>query len=292
MIAAHAPRSAVSALRHPGPVAAFVGILTCLAAAGGQAAGLRDCRDGWVFSPREFAAFLGRTAEGGESWGRLPGAGTWVSAGHTRLFDLADLCVDYLAAGARVGGTSRPLTAFGSWQRTHGGLLQENQFALGLTTGRNPEVGVSAQWWSAAVMGDRIGSLRVGTALVGWTAPLASSWQCRQELSLDLWAGGPGPQPRRTRKARTVLWSPRGGLALAWDRSRDGSFQVGLEVLVAGSERVGLLLRADPATGCLGPGVAIRRGPLLVLTSHVQHPDLGPTHRILLVAGERPGAPW
>ena len=46
-----------------------------------------------------------------------------------------------------------------------------------------------------------------------------------------------------------------------------------------------LAMRWDGASASLGPGCALRLGPLLLRTSHLTHPALGLTHRFELTGG-------
>ena len=91
---------------------------------------------------------------------------------------------------------------------------------------------------------------------------------------------------RRT-LGRAALLHPGAGLALAIaiDQAAGGGPLLSLEAAAALAPRLGVGLRADPGTGSCGPVTWWRAGPLLVRTSHVVHPDLGATHRMLLAVG-------
>ncbi len=73
----------------------------------------------------------------------------------------------------------------------------------------------------------------------------------------------------------------QGACAMVWRLERDatGRPRSGGSVDIALGGRVALGLRGDLPSGSLGPGLTVRRGPLLLRTSHLAHPRLGVTHR-------------
>ena len=258
-------------------------LVLILPAASARAQGLRRLEAAWLVPERLAGTTLARPAAG-------PGDGLWVRAGQGRLHGLPELPVRRLALGATGGGGAWSLE--GAWETLGSALLRDEVAEVRLQAGRRWRAGVSGSWrrvqagpapaWRAFTGGLDLslawsrGPLGSGTARVLW--PLASAAT----------APGGGPTPR-------LLLAVAGGgraLAVQVDTDPDGRPHVGWEALGALSPGVGVCWRSDPASGALGGGLRLERGWWRLRTSHLVHPDLGPTHRCELAFGAPGASPW
>lgn len=242
------------------------------------AAGLRGVADAFLLAGADAAAVLdGRC-------GPPAGRGAWFRLGQARLWGMPDLPVAEAGAGAAwalCGGTA---AVQGAWERTGGDLARTDRQAVALGWRRNWEVQLAASRERLAVQGETVAArdeawLRTGPDL---------RWGEAVSLSLRLWAllSPPPAGDRQPRPAgRAVLRLRGGACAVAWDRRADGRSALGLEAALALGDGAALAARWDAASASLGPGLILRLGPLLLRTSHLQHPALGLTHRFELIGG-------
>jgi hypothetical protein len=100
-------------------------------------------------------------------------------------------------------------------------------------------------------------------------------------LAMPAWFGNRGLQRwlRLRGGAGGGLW------ALATDMRGDGVPVVQLEMVMIPGDAVALGLRAEPSSGTFGVTAAFRWDSWAVRTSHLLHPELGPTHRWSFLAG-------
>ena len=267
-------------------------LAVCLAAALGvggagapAAAGIRDFDDGWCGEPPAAADLLDGTA----------GDGAWTACGLARLHGMADLPLRRLAAGRR----SAPWSAALSWQRLGGSAWREDLVDLravfgGLRkkprSGREPVAGVWRPWcglswrWRrpayASVLGREALELApfAGVARGGFAATLhVVPLVVRRGDEAD------GPRPWLSVRWRAAAWSAT--CELRRDDRGVASWRAAGDLRLGAPFGCGLV--ADGASGAAGVTTAWRRGRLLVRTSHLVHPTLGPTHRWDLVTSPR-----
>lgn len=246
-------------------------------------AGAGHLTAGWLHSAAHLAPLIQRD-------GADPGArkeGTWLVAGGSLLYGLADLPVRFLAAGA-----TRKLGSGRGWARVN----RE-------TVGNWP---VQESSWGAEVAWE-------GRFGFGWLVEGRGGSVDGQSLPQSLWWGWHGFQSLHWGDESTltgeVFWSPRGNgaagnaatgprplvsvvlasgprsLAVAVDRGRDGRPRTGVELALGNGKGLAMTWGLDAVSGAMGPGICAARGPVLVLTSHRVHPVLGVTHRIMVILG-------
>lgn len=253
-------------------VTAVVAVTLAAGPAGG--AGVRLLEDAWLWGP----AWPDSAAD-------RPGAFAWGAAGSGRLFGMPELPVAAvrLAAGRRGVGSAWGGTI--GWQRLGRDLLRiDNVEATAGRSGRwRCRIRAAAE--RQTVAGEATAPGRRTEAVLGWSwrTPAGFGGYCDLHLSLldEL-----VHDPRYVAPLISVLLrlAPV-TCAVAWDRRGDGTPLLGAEVLVALSGNAAVSWRYDGGSRSLGWGLVIRRGTLLVRTSHLVHPDLGATHRWQLAAG-------
>ncbi|MFO7609999.1 MAG: hypothetical protein R6X35_12535 [Candidatus Krumholzibacteriia bacterium] len=242
------------------------------------AAGLRGVADAFLLDGADAAALLDARP------GAPAGRGAWFRLGQARLWGMPELPVTEMGAGAAwalAGGTA---AVRGAWERTGRDLVRGDRQAVALGWRRGWEVQLEAARERLVVLGETVATrdeawLRAGPDL---------SWGEAASLSLRLWAllSPPPVGDRQPRPAgRAVLRLRGGACAVAWDRRADGRSALGIEAAAALGEGAALAVRWDGASASLGPGLVLRLGPLLLRTSHLEHPALGLTHRFELVGG-------
>jgi hypothetical protein len=264
-----------------------VALLGCLDRDAAQAAGIRDLDDGWLVPASEARALLSRQlapTPDGTPLARPPEPdGVWVELAQGRLYGIRELPSLALAGGC----SRRRLRVDGRWQRLGSTLWRED-----------------AVWLRIAIGQARRWAVRAGQAAAAWPGGLS-------ERCLDLAAEVEQPLPAGLRlNARWHLldrppWQAERGWrrvalltggrpparwALACDRDGRGRPAMQAELLLS-QGGVGCGIRAAPATGTLGISTWWVAGNVMLRSSHLDHPELGITHRWSLVFGGGGGAP-
>ncbi len=253
------------------------------------AAGIHDLSDGWLLGPAAAAEFVG---------GRPPThGGVWATVGQSNLFGMPELPVTALNLGLCLGTWPGQPTLEVGWQKLGVGIFWEDDRRVHLQLGGMPTIGVALRTLAVHTGGE-----------VGIAARHDSHWQSAVTvqaqwhwgpvgwMQVQLWlpaAQGGDSQGGLVRRPllRFQGWQGPLALAAAVDLDSGRSPTVGLEWNL-GLGEAALGLRADPATGTLGPVLTWRRGPLLVRTSHLAHPYLGVTHRVQLGLGAWGAPRW
>jgi len=126
--------------------------------------------------------------------------------------------------------------------------------------------------------------LRVG---LGGSIPVGG-----RHLDLGLttnWAiAGTGPWARAHPLARVHLLESPFSVLVEGRMPATGTPAISLEGALAMGPNLVLGCRYDGATGTVGPIVWVRRGLLIVTSSHLVHPILGVTNRVMIGWGAEP----
>lgn len=212
-----------------------------------------------------------------------------VSVGQGRLFDMPELGQTFLAVrgSMKLGGI--PLEAGGLWEKTGSALFVEDRLRGDFLWGRSPSFGLSVEYLQQN-LGGQIREARPDFNLL-WAVSFGyNSLKGRLHLQwpIDGSAKALGERGRQD-LLNLVIHSAGLAAALVIDRQPNGTPQMGFHFLLTLHSGIGLELRIDGPTGSLGPGLTITRGALMVRTSHVVHPHLGITHRLILVMGKFSG---
>jgi hypothetical protein len=185
-----------------------------------------------------------------------------------------------LAVSAGFAGAH--LTFTGAWQRLGRGVFAEDTWHI--------EVAVRSRWRPRLRWGRRrlaIGetsSVEQSELQPGLSFPLSSNLVLDLDVPLlaaPVWFGEGGLR----RWLRLRGHSASGLWAVALDRGGDGTPRIQLEVSVVAGSTGCFGLRAEPASGAFGLVTAFHRGAWMIRTSHLVHPELGPTHRWSFAAG-------
>lgn len=250
--------------------------LVVLLADGAGAGGLRLLEDAWLREP---------TWSRAEDGAGGAGAFAWVAAGTGRLYGLPELPLSSLRVATGRRGAVATWGVEAAWQRLGRDLLQVDQ--LEVTAGRvgrwrcRGRALVERRLLAGVPAEDR----RRIEALLGWgwSTPAGSAGYCDLHLALH---DGMDRDPRHVvPRIRIVLELGPAGCALAWDRRGDGTPLLGVEFTVELSRTAAVAWRYDGGSRSLGWGLVLRRGSLLVRTSHLVHPELGASHRWQVAAG-------
>jgi len=207
-------------------------------------------------------------------------------AGQGRLFEISELEQSYLAIESQFLWGVLPIRIMAQWEKTGSGIFVANRMGGGILLGKKPAWGFSAQTrrqilagqpevpvWDAGLIGEipfNWGSL---------TGEFHFKWPLKTGTSA-------GYGTRRQNIGLLILKHGDLAAAVVVDRHFDGTPRAGFQVVAALDRGVGLELRVDPSTGSIGPGITLARGALMARTSHLMHPHLGVTHRLMLVVGE------
>ena len=212
--------------------------------------------------------------------------GLMVMAGHGRLFEMAELNQSFLAFEGKISPRTIPMHLSGQWERLGSGLFVEDHLEFRILLGESPSWGISTHWF-AQRLGDNDEEPILEFRLLWQMAFSFREIRGRFHLEWPLKqnADSPGASGRRN-VFKLTMATDELAAALVVDRREDGTPKPGFHILLAVEHGVGLEFRADPATGSLGPGLSVVRGGLMFRTSHVVHPHLGVTHRLLLVVGK------
>lgn len=253
-------------------------ILMVLGLKMGYAGGVRDFADSWPIDGAFAREFLT-----GENKPAL-----LVMVGQGRLFEMPELGQTFLGFRGELSGAAFSLGGGAHWQRTGSGLFGEDLLEGELVHGERPSLGLAATYWQQTLGGRREKSFFEMDLLWGWRF---HSREISGQLDVK-WPLAKTTQVLGGRRRRTLLkftlWHQALAAAMVLDRHEDGSPHFGFHLLLAVDRGVGLECRADAATGSVGPGLSFVRGWLMLRTSHVIHPQLGVTHRLMLVMG-KPG---
>lgn len=247
-------------------------------------AGLRDLSEAWLIDwPDALALVQGPSAADSLStdW--------WLQVGTGRLFQMPELPQQRLETGVgfHLGGVRLGLGL--GWETLGESLYRENQTDRWLSLGDTWRVVLTDEQALRSVAGVSMPDSRRLSLQAGGPLTRGPAWAVRVDcrlLSVDLGKGSDDP-PRRG-LARLTLTHYHLGVAVALDRDRTGVPQLGVDLLWGLGRGVGISFRADPVTGNWGPGVTLAVGRMQVRTSHVGHPVLGQTHRVMVGVG-RPG---
>lgn len=262
---------------------AVAGLTAWLGLAGsGLAAGLRDIRDSWLVDPETAWVLLGGCQEGPSALVR-PRPSLVLDCGQGRLYSLPEL--PQLEAGLRLraGLGSQLVTLSASWRTLGGEIYRENTLQLAIGLGTRPGIGVGLERTTQNLAGEL--EPAVSRIFLAAERPFELGQDRILLLRAQLFVNpDPDPefQPDRLPFLSAAFLGRQAGLAVAVDRRWDGAPVAGLEAFWIAGSGVGVSLRVDAATGALGPGLHVRRGALLLRTSHLTHPVLGQTHRFQL----------
>ncbi len=247
----------------------------------GLAGGLRDFGDSWPIKSSTTRRLLMDKEMSSSAQ-----HGLFVSIGQGRLFEMPDLNQRFLALEGSYSSGTFALRFAGQWEQTGSEIFVEDRLAGLFLMGKNPSWGVVTRWFRQTLGGRReesnleFGALwEMGFHLGKTSGRILLEWPLKRAEK------SPGLGRRRTISNITIATSDLAA-AFVIDRNDDGTPNIGFHLLLAVGSGVGLELRADSATGSLGPGLSLVRGSLMLRTSHVIHPHLGVTHRLLLVVGK------
>ena len=234
--------------------------------AGPGLAAVRDFGQVWLLDDAPAAHWLAGNPD-------TPRMGSGVAWGQGRLFGLPQLMQSHLAASLAWGEAHFR----GSWEELGGDLARERSLELGLEYRRGWIVCLNARQRRFLVQGEETLTWHEGYLGLGHT------WQLPDGGSLQvLWhprtLGSSVTGQRPLLAAQVILEDVVMGLRGARRLSGDLTLDLDLYWRLAAS--LALELRLDPASGALGPGLHLRRGRLLLRTSHLAHPQLGVTHRL------------
>ena len=201
---------------------------------------------------------------------------TWplgIAWGQGRLFGMPQLPQTSLTVQARQGSW----VLGGRWEQLGADLVRER--LLGATLGRQ------GRWTLAADVRQRTLAIKGESSLVRqWFVlslgrRLAGPGDCSLEWEGHVPLGSVGEvQPTPLLDLR--VWHGTTAVAAHVDRRPGGAPALDLDVYWKLADGAALDIRLDPGSGAMGPGLHLRRGRLLVRTSHLAHPRLGVTHRV------------
>ena len=264
------------------PVLPTLIILLITGSSQGRAAGLRESRDSWLLSTGESWLLLGAVSA---DLTRIPGRASLVTlaGGGGRLFSIPGLEQTCLQVSSRVRFRGRGLFLAGEWQQLGRGIFREERKEFRILAGNFPALGLGVVRRQVMLSGETVSGAFDCCLHLDFPFPpvRGTCFRCRLELPL---AGSTRQEVQQSRRGFLLLTLIRGGRALVLqvDRRQDGTPVLGLDSFWCLGGGLGIGLRADPATGSVGPSLSLRRGNLLVRTSHLVHPSLGQTHRVSL----------
>ncbi len=259
-------------------------VLLALFGGDGFAGGMRNFADSWPIGATTARRLLLKPTQVAGN-----GHGFLVKAGQGRLFEMSDLEQRFLAFEGRLSGEKIIMEGGALWERTGSDLFKEDQWDCWVLFGENPSWGMAAHHWHQTLGGVSEPPLLEGGLL--WE--LVFQWgEINGRFHLE-WPLGVASQILGGRRRRNLLNLTLANKVLAaslvLDRQDDGTPRPGFHFLLALDQGIGVEFRVDPSTGSLGPGLAFARRKLMVRTSHIIHPHLGVTHRLMLVMGQSGG---
>lgn len=250
-------------------------VLGCLlGAVDAPGAGLRLLEEAWLDGPR---------------WSRAetPPTGTfaWGAAGTGRRWNLPELPLAALgvAVGRRDGGGF--WMARCSWQGLGGSACRVDRLVVEAARGGTWSVALRAATERLELGGETVPVPRELRVVLGRSWRNAAGWEAGCTLHLPLEDGSRADLRRVTRVLGASARLAPVRFTAVWDRRGDGTPLLGLEALVELSRAAAVAWRYDGGSRSVGWGLVLRRGPLLVRTSHLAHPDLGVSHRWQTVLG-------
>jgi len=247
-----------------------------------RAAGLRDLQDSWLVGRTEAWHLLGKSPRPVASI-RHEGPFLALEAVRGRLFSMVELEQSQVELGVTRLIRKRQAALSGSWQNLGGGIYRESMVRLAGMVGRFPGVGIRLQKEKMTVANQEVWSGVGLDMILGHLIPLGQEAVLCCGLVLPLKnAGPPAGQSGRREFLDFALIRFRTALVIKVDRHADGTPVLGFDFFWGSAAGLGASLRVDPATGSLGPGIYLRRGALMLRTSHLTHPILGQTHRFSL----------
>ncbi len=275
-------------------ITCLVIVILVLLSCSSSAAGLRDLSDGWLLSTRDSFTLLGCGSYPGVSPNKqIPGGGVWAYAGMMQLFGMPEIPVSVVGLGTRLGARKSSWVFGGRWQKTGGGIFQEDVQTFSL--------GWEKHWTGSFHLTRRAMKIGSETSLSWsglrflWGAPALQlgDYTFGAHIWIPVWSSDDWRfHEARQERFKVTVSRDRVALVGVFEKKYDLGWALGMECSLALATGLGLTLRADPDTGSLGPGTLFCWGRLLVKTSHVVHPDLGLTHRITLTAGALGAVPW
>ncbi len=254
--------------------------LSAVILAGQATAGFPDLTDGWLHAPGGIAA--GNDVAGG---------GSWVAAGQGLLYGLPELPQRYLALGVAGRNWSRTWRLRLDFQQSGQGLFEDAWCGGEMAVGGTRGLGLVFSRRSLLVAG-RAGSVCKSAVMHGFVGVGGiTSPGVRLDVYLPLWADAEAdiPPPGHQRLLDLQLSQDNGSLCVRLARDRRDVPRLDCEVLWGDSAPLALTLRLQPGTGTVGPGIRLGRPGMLLMTSHLVHPVLGITHRLMVVLGRWQG---
>lgn len=256
------------------PVKAALAVLAVMIVAAGRlsAGGLRDLDDAWLLPAWAVRGLLAPEAVAADGWS--------LALAQGRLFGVAELP----QVGFELGRHWSRGACRIRWERLGQALYREDVGRIELLVGRRWRLGGAAGADRLALAGGETrtvpaGELRIQGRLarglfldVWWSIADAPTWHGRQGLRRWLRLHGVGDG-----------WA----WAAVVDRRATGEPVLQGEVLLGMAPTVALGLRLEPWSGAAGFCTAWRLGSLMLRSSHLVHPELGPTHRWSVSLGDR-----
>lgn len=271
--------------RRPGRRGKFLLMVLAMAACGPAAGtGLREHEDSWLLNILEVWALLqGPPLSGPMAGLKGPAKGIVIRAGSGELFGMPELPQSQVGGDLMLPGPGGGLGLGISWQVLGADLYRESRLKLEVDLGRTPALGLDMTRHQTVLAGQGIPPSWQVLFTLEHRFILSPSYQLRLHLTLDAVPNSDsflvsGRQPLLD----MALLTGTAALALCLERAPDGTPLLGGECFWSLGQGAGLAIRFDPATASLGPGIYLRRGPLLLRTSHLAHPVLGQTHRLSL----------
>lgn len=258
------------------PAAVLAAALAMAATASGG--GIRDHQDGWLHSPGWMGDFLAGPGGSGNWSGSAPrpvrgGGCGWLALGAGSLFGMPELPQQSIAARFRAAGIVWSLGC----EQLGSGPYRESRLECCAVCGLGGKLlaGPVCALETATVGRECFSRIVVdGLAVRAEPAPgLAVDVRLRTAAPPS-WHAGRGRYRLATVSGKGGFW----GWALGCDRG-EGPLRMQAGLVARLDHRVGVGVRADPATGTCGWTTCWMRGGLLVRTSHLVHPALGATHR-------------
>ncbi len=261
--------------------------LVLLGIAGRAVAWTRDLPDGWLHPSASFYRILHQENFSGDEY---PLGGVWLATGQTNLYGLTELPQRYVALGWS-GGGMRPMSLSLGLQVTGEDLVQSRLLAGTLDFGGTWTWGFFGRIRRLALAGQEVTPRIYAGLHVRRQVVLGLGFWSQVDGFFKVWSRTEGDfRPSFNQKIINMEFKHgRQSFDLVVERDRDGNPSLDMEVVSGLGPNMGLVFRANPATGSLGPGICYARSGMMLLTSHLVHPVLGVTHRVMVVFGNWQG---